>query len=92
MPIGMSSHGSLVWRTEIKPEAAKAIKRLPADLRSRLAAAIDALPDGDVKKLHGVAEFRLRVGDWRIRFALDHAQRVITVLTVTPRGQAYKSQ
>ena len=86
----MSSSGSPVWRTDIKPQATKAIKRLPADLRARLRTAIDALPDGDVRKLHASEEFRARVGDWRIRFAVDRGERVITILAVTPRGQAYK--
>jgi mRNA interferase RelE/StbE len=78
------------WRKEIKPDAIKAIKRAPASLRARLVAAIEALPDGEVKKLQGGEEYRARVGDWRIRFAVDRGQRVITVLAVTPRGSAYK--
>jgi mRNA interferase RelE/StbE len=79
-----------VWRKDIKPEATKAIRRVPADLRDRLVAAIEALPDGEVKKLQGSDEYRARVGEWRIRFAVDRGQRVITILAVTPRGQAYK--
>lgn len=80
------------WRTEIKADAIKALKRVPGDLRSRLIAAIDALPDGDIKRLQGSDEFRARMGDWRIRFSIDRSQRVITVLAVTPRGQAYKKR
>jgi mRNA-degrading endonuclease RelE of RelBE toxin-antitoxin system len=34
-------------------------------------------------------EWRLRVGDWRVRFAFDDQQRVIVVLRVLPRGRAY---
>lgn len=32
---------------------------------------------------------RLRVGDWRGRFAFDDEHRVIVVLGVLPRGRAY---
>jgi mRNA-degrading endonuclease RelE of RelBE toxin-antitoxin system len=35
-------------------------------------------------------EWRLRVGDWRVRFTFDDEQRVIVVLRVLPRGRAYR--
>jgi mRNA interferase RelE/StbE len=42
-------------------------------------------------RLQGVErEYRLRVGDWRVRFTLDEAIRVMTVLRVLPRGGAYR--
>ena len=46
---------------------------------------------GDVVRLKGLepAEYRLRVGDWRVRFAQDPASGGITVLRVLPRGRAY---
>jgi len=50
------------------------------------------LPAGNVKRLQGSDEFRCRVGDWRIRFSKDAASRVITVLAVTSRGDAYKKR
>jgi mRNA-degrading endonuclease RelE of RelBE toxin-antitoxin system len=34
--------------------------------------------------------WRLRVGEWRVRFILDPAGRTIYVLSVRPRGSAYK--
>jgi mRNA interferase RelE/StbE len=58
-------------------------------------AALDALvtsdpPTGDVRKLAGTDEWRLRVGEWRVRFERDPAQRVLYVLRVLPRGRAYR--
>lgn len=46
---------------------------------------------GDVRKLKGkVNEYRLRVGEWRIRFMIDDQQlTVMLVLRVLPRGDAY---
>jgi mRNA-degrading endonuclease RelE of RelBE toxin-antitoxin system len=32
----------------------------------------------------------LRVGDWRVRFGYDFAERTILVLRVLPRGRAYR--
>ena len=46
--------------------------------------------DGDVKQLHGIdpPEFRLRVGNYRIRFH-DH-RGAIEILTVKHRREAYR--
>lgn len=45
--------------------------------------------DMDIKTLQGRPAFRLRVGDMRIIFEQDDQARVIDVLRVAPRGQAY---
>lgn len=47
--------------------------------------------EGDVVRLAGVepAEYRLRVGDWRIRFTRDDERR-LQVLRVLHRGKAYR--
>lgn len=80
-----------VWRILVAPAALKALRRLNRIDRERIAAAIDALPAGDVLRLKGSKkEWRLRVGDWRVRFERDDLQRRIDVLTVLPRGRAYK--
>jgi mRNA-degrading endonuclease RelE of RelBE toxin-antitoxin system len=44
--------------------------------------------EGDIRKLNTV-EWRLRVGDWRVRFSFDDENQVIVVLRVLPRGRAY---
>jgi mRNA interferase RelE/StbE len=80
------------WKTEIKPTALKSLRRLAPHLQDRIRRTIDELPAGNVKRLQGSDEFRCRVGDWRIRFSKDAASRVITVLAVTSRGDAYKKR
>lgn len=48
-------------------------------------------PTGDVVRLAGIDdEWRLRVGDWRVRFTRDLETGVIQVLRVLPRGRAYR--
>jgi mRNA interferase RelE/StbE len=43
-----------------------------------------------VVKLKGAdEEWRLRVGDWRVRFTRDSAG-LVNVLRVLPRGRAYR--
>ena len=69
----------------------KTLKRLPRPERERLLNAIAALPTGDVRPLQGLpGEWRLRVGDWRVRFRRDDDARVIDVVLVAARGSAYK--
>lgn len=69
----------------------KALRRLSRRDRERIAVAIDRLPDGDVKLLRGPERlWRLRVGDWRVIFDRRDAERVIDVLVIKPRGQAYR--
>jgi mRNA-degrading endonuclease RelE of RelBE toxin-antitoxin system len=47
--------------------------------------------DGDVVHLVGLEplEYRLRVGDWRVRFSRDTEHR-LQVLRVLHRGKAYR--
>ncbi len=49
-----------------------------------------AVGTGSVKKLQGVdpPEYRLRVGDWRVRFDLDAV--TVRVLRVRNRREAYR--
>jgi len=57
----------------------------------RLYSAIERLPLGDVKRLHGQMKmqlYRLRVGDYRIVFFLEN--ELIMVLRVDNRGDVYK--
>ena len=54
-------------------------------------AAIDRLPAGDVRRLRGSSpEWRLRVGDWPVRFERDDPGRSINIFAIRPRGSAYK--
>jgi mRNA interferase RelE/StbE len=41
-------------------------------------------------KLTGRLGYRLRVGDWRVIYELDHQQRILNVLIIGPRGSVYE--
>ena len=74
--------------------ARRDFQRLDPPVRRRIIEALDRLtgdlPAGDVVKLTGGQdEWRLRVGDWRVRFQRDSAGDV-QVLRVLPRGRAYR--
>ena len=75
---------------ELRPAAAKSLRRLSRPDRERILAAIEGLPAGDVKSLTGrPGEYRLRVGTWRVLFELAEGD-VIVVYRISPRGSAYQ--
>jgi mRNA interferase RelE/StbE len=82
------------WRLAIEDRARKDLRRLDPPPRDRIARAIKLLAQnaeltGDVKRLKGSDEYRLRVGDYRVRFKRDGRLLIITVIRVLPRGRAY---
>lgn len=80
----------IVW----SDEAVGDLRRLDRQIAQRIRNAVRRLAEtghGDVKRLQGVEnEWRLRVGDWRVRFTFDYAANKIYVLHVRPRGSAYR--
>ncbi len=83
------------WQIIIHRKAEKAIKRLDGDILERIRHAIrelgnDPRPMG-YKKLTGYEGlYRIRVGDWRIIYAIEDNQLIILVLEISPRGGAYR--
>jgi mRNA interferase RelE/StbE len=81
------------WRIDVRPPARRDLRRLDPPVRRRIIQALDGLiaelPVGDVRKLVGRPEFRLRVGDWRVLLELDDDDHNVIVLRVLPRGRAY---
>lgn len=77
------------------PRAQRDLKRLDPPVRRRVIDAVKHFAltgEGDVVRLVDVEppEYRLRVGDWRVRFARDEEHRLLHVLRVMPRGKAYR--
>jgi mRNA interferase RelE/StbE len=74
--------------------AARAYRRLHNPLRDRITAAVDALavnprPAGTVR-LAGSDDYRIRVGDYRIVYAVDDAERIVIVARIAHRREAYR--
>ena len=83
-------------RVEITRPAVRDLKRLDPPVRRRILEALEGLtevpPRGDVRRLAGEPNaWRLRVGDWRVRFTRDRDSGVVYVLRVLPRGRAYRN-
>lgn len=74
-----------MWRVYVPKPVLKSVARFPSRDADRIWAALDAMEReplaGDVRKLGGT-EFRRRVGEYRIRFALDFAEQQVDVLRI----------
>lgn len=80
------------WNLEFSARAKRDLRRLDPPVRARVVDALERLAVGepaDERKLKGVGEWRLRVGDWRVRFTRDMETQTIHVTHVLPRGRAY---
>jgi mRNA interferase RelE/StbE len=84
----------VTWTIRIGGPARRDLRRLDRQTAARVLAVLDRYAEtgqGDLIRLKGKSgELRLRVGDWRVRFTLDHSTRTIDVLSVRPRGRAYR--
>ena len=72
--------------------ARKSLWRVPADRRAQIASRIEAVASGqrgDVQQLGGSGLLRLRVGEYRVLFAVDTANQVLRVELVRTRGDVY---
>ena len=84
------------WQVIIHRKAERVLKRLDGDMLERIRQAIRGLaseprPIG-YKKLIGYENpYRVRVGDWRIIYAIEDKQVVVLVLGIAPRGGAYRN-
>lgn len=81
-------------RVVISGPARRDLRRLTPRIAERVAQALSRFAQtgqGDVSRLQGsVGEFRLRVGDWRVRFTLTDDAQTIEVSRILPRGRAYR--
>lgn len=84
------------WQIVIERRVKRVFRRLPKDLLDRIKVAIKQLaqnprPVGS-KKLTGYQDlYRIRVGQWRIVYAIEEEELIILVIEVSPRGGAYKN-
>lgn len=75
--------------------AVKVLRKMPAPIASHIRDKINALARettamASVKKLKGSEDYRLRVGNWRVIYAIDQGTVTITVIKIGARGDVYK--
>jgi mRNA interferase RelE/StbE len=81
------------WSYIATPPARRDLRRLDPPVKRRIVDALDRFivdpHAADIRKLSGSGEWRLRVGEWRVRFEFDDEALLVIVTRVLPRGRAY---
>lgn len=79
----------------LTPAAERDLERLDRAIRQRIFQALDRYTQeghGDVRKLQGYDdEWRLRVGDYRVRYFRDDVRQLLVVLRIQHRREAYRA-
>jgi mRNA interferase RelE/StbE len=82
------------WRIAFARTAEKELAKLSAEMRLRIGRAIRALENNPIpssaKRLKGQEEFRLRVGDYRVLYTLDHKTSLLIVSSIGHRREVYR--
>jgi mRNA interferase RelE/StbE len=83
----------MAYVVQLKPRASKDLRRIAKRDATRIADALEDLADGlegDVKRLTNFSpEYRMRVGDYRILFEIEGAERIL-VYRIVHRRDAYR--
>jgi mRNA interferase RelE/StbE len=84
------------YRVEFRPAAQRALHRLPQRDSRRILARIaglstQPLPPG-AKKLTGTSWYRIRVGDYRVVYAIENQQLLILVIRIGHRREVYRDE
>ncbi|HEY9867423.1 MAG TPA: type II toxin-antitoxin system RelE/ParE family toxin [Candidatus Obscuribacterales bacterium] len=83
----------MTYKIQFKPKAIKDLQTLPPELQKRILAKIEGMQNnlqGDVKRLANFTpEYRLRVGDYRVLFAVEEQKLVI--YRVKHRSKSYNN-
>ena len=85
-----------MWSVTYTAEAIKALTVMDRTIAKRIRAKIVALardplaPNNNVRKLTGIAGWRLRVGDWRVVYTLRREILTVVVIRVGHRREIYQ--
>jgi len=84
----------MTYRVDWSRQSIRDLRRLDKPIARRIINAVETFAEigrGDVKKLTNAdGQYRLRVGDWRVRFTVETEVQILSVLRVLPRGEVYK--
>lgn len=83
------------YSVELKPSARRELERLTPKLIERIFPKLEALageprPNGCKKLKGGQQEWRIRVGDYRVVYAIDDARRRVSVTRIRHRSDVYE--
>lgn len=83
-----------MYNVAVPHSVAKQIKKLPQQVLKRALKEIDGLGNNprplNYKKLTGDDLFRIRVGDYRVIYAIDDTNRCVVIVRVGHRREVYR--
>jgi mRNA interferase RelE/StbE len=82
------------YSIEFVPSAKRALSKLSLEVRRRMQVAIDRLalnplPPG-ASKLQGEPGYRIRVGDYRVIYDVEHRRLTVLVIRIGHRREVYR--
>jgi mRNA interferase RelE/StbE len=86
----------VAYAVSIASSALRALQKLPADAQRRIRAKIDELANeprpAGAKALQGAEAgyLRIRIGDYRVIYAVEDRQLLVLVVRIADRKEAYR--
>lgn len=86
-----------MYRVTLAPSAARQLRKLDAQARRRVQAAVDLLaeeprPPAATRLIGGAGEWRVRTGDYRIIYEIHDAELLVLVLRAGHRRDVYRGR
>lgn len=87
----------MTYRVTLSPMAARQLRKLDAQVRRRIQAALELLaeqprPPSATRLGGGASEWRVRTGDYRIVYEIEDDHLLILVLRLGHRREVYESR
>jgi mRNA interferase RelE/StbE len=84
-----------IYQVIFARSARQELEELPQRVAERILARIEALAENPrprgCRKLHGPSQlWRLRVGEYRVIYAVDDSKRTVDILVIRHRSDAYR--
>jgi len=83
------------YQVDFKPSAARQLRKLPKDIAERISKKIDYLANNPFP--HGYTEmkgskdfYRIKAGDYRIIYTVEHGELLILVVSIGHRREIYR--
>ena len=85
----------LPYQVDLTASARKELRALPKDVLGRLFQVLKDLsttprPAGSKKLTNSLSAWRVRVGDYRIVYAIDDKERIVEMIRIAHRGEVYR--
>lgn len=87
----VSSDYKLIYHKSVVKFIAKLDKTSQERIAAGLIGLLNVPPEGDIKTLKGYSGlYRLRIGNYRIVFEIDHDEQIVYIQAIGNRGDIYK--